>query len=173
MGRCIWVHGVGVGGGGQRQPVSTFSPQALETPPIHVPMAPGELLDRIAILQIKLTRISDGKELQNIAVEAEQLRAVRDRVIVPSEELNILSDRLASVNERLWDIEKHVRACESNKDFGPRFIELARSVYITDNERSAIKRQINELLGSRPTFSGRPDDSYDSDSIGVSESNND
>jgi hypothetical protein len=63
-------------------------------------------------------------------------------------ELTCLSNRLASVNGKLWDIENDLRACEANNDFGPRFIALARAVYVTNDERAAIKRQINDLLGS-------------------------
>jgi tetratricopeptide (TPR) repeat protein len=118
------------------------------TPPIYAPIAPGELLDKIAILQIKRTRISDPQKLRNVHTELAQLCSVRDRVIVPSAELAKLSSQLAAANEKLWEIEDQIRECEAKKDFGPRFVELARAVYVTNDERAAIKRQINELLGS-------------------------
>ena len=66
-----------------------------------------------------------------------------------SEELARLTDGLKGVNEALWDIEDEIRVCERNKDFGERFIELARSVYKTNDRRAALKRQVNDLLGSR------------------------
>ncbi len=120
----------------------------LETPPIAVPMAPGELLDKIAILEIKTRRISDGNKSRNVQRELALLRDVRDHSIRSSAELVALAERLATVNERLWEIEDHIRECEANKKFGPPFVELARSVYIANDERSAVKLQINELLGS-------------------------
>lgn len=68
---------------------------------------------------------------------------------MPSEELDSLATELRSINESLWDIEDEIRGCEQRSDFGPRFIELARSVYQTNDRRAAVKRQINERLGSR------------------------
>lgn len=129
---------------------SRLSPcRRIEGTLVCAPMAPGELLDKIAILEIKRARISDADKLQNVRIELEQLCAVRDRTIRPSVDLAALSSRLAAVNEKLWEIEDGIRGCEASQDFGPRFVALARAVYITNDERVAIKRQINEILGSR------------------------
>ena len=128
---------------------ATISHTSGETLPIWIPIPPGELLDKITILEIKRTRISDVEKLQNVQREFDQLCTVRDRVVAPSAELTDLSNRLATANEKLWEIEDQIRECEARKDFGPRFVELARAVYLTNDERAAIKRQINECLGSK------------------------
>ena len=80
--------------------------------------------------------------------ELETLRSARDRTILPSDELGSLTAELRSVNEALWDIEDEIRDCERAGDFGPQFVELARSVYQQNDRRAAIKRRINERLGS-------------------------
>ncbi|MCC7168394.1 MAG: hypothetical protein IT565_12580 [Rhodospirillales bacterium] len=116
---------------------------------ISVEVAPGELIDKIAILEIKMKRIADPAKRANVTTELEVLAATRDRAIPPSAELDRLAAELVRVNEALWVIEDDIRDCERAKDFGPRFIELARAVYITNDERARLKRQINDLLGSR------------------------
>ena len=73
----------------------------------------------------------------------------RDAHIAPSAEIEAATAALKRANETLWDVEDRIRDCERAKDFGPRFVELARSVYVTNDERSRLKRRINELLGSR------------------------
>jgi tetratricopeptide (TPR) repeat protein len=118
------------------------------TKKITVEIAPGELLDKITILQIKTERITDESKLQNVRKELALLDQVRNRVFDNIENLTPLIQQLKAVNEALWQIEDHLRACERQSDFGPRFIELARSVYRQNDRRCAIKRQINELLGS-------------------------
>ena len=80
--------------------------------------------------------------------ELETLLAARERTILPSEALTSLTADLRSVNEALWGIEDEVRGCERDGDFGPKFVELARSVYKNNDHRAALKRKINELLGS-------------------------
>ena len=115
---------------------------------IRVPVAPGELLDKIAILEIKAARIADPAKNANVRVELAALARVRDETVAASVELDRLSRALREVNEALWDIEDAIRDCEAAADFGPRFVELARSVYRTNDRRAALKREINLLLGS-------------------------
>ena len=117
-------------------------------PRIAVEVAPGELIDKITILEINLARMDDENKLRNVKRELEVLQAARDGAIEESAELEALTSRLKTVNEQLWDIEDDIRSCERAKDFGPRFVELARSVYKNNDRRAALKREINELLGS-------------------------
>ena len=119
------------------------------TSTISVEIAPGELIDKITILDIKLERMTDAGKLANVRVEQETLCAARDSALPPSAELDALTAALKGVNEALWEIEDDIRECERAKDFGEKFIELARAVYTTNDERARLKRQSNELLGSR------------------------
>jgi hypothetical protein len=118
---------------------------------VCAPLSPGELFDKISVLEIKRRRISDPAKLRNICRELDQLREKRGAAVATSGLLESLSAALGKVNERLWEIEDSIRACEARGDFGARFIELARSVYRNNDERTAIKRQINEALGSELT----------------------
>ena len=115
---------------------------------IAVKVSPGELLDKITILQIKRERFTDPAKLANVGHELDLLRAILDRAVRGSAGLDRLTDELRSVNEALWEIEDQIRCCEREQDFGSRFIEVARSVYQQNDRRAAIKRQINELLNS-------------------------
>jgi hypothetical protein len=117
--------------------------------PINVNISPGELIDKITILQIKRQRITQAAKLANVVAELAMLEASRDRAIVPTDELAALSAQLHGVNEAIWRVEDELRQCERASDFGARFIELARSVYQLNDRRASIKRQINETLGSR------------------------
>ena len=116
---------------------------------ITVEIAPGELIDKITILEIKLARIKDAAKLQNVRAEWEILTRARDAAIAPSPEIAAATAALKRANETLWDAEDQSRGCERTRDFGPRFVTLARSVYVTNDERARLKRRINELLGSR------------------------
>src|SRR5262245_7639785 len=118
-------------------------------PPITVEVSAGELIDKITILQIKSARITDAAKLENVRRELAALEAARDGAIPRSEELDRLTGELRALNEALWEIEDEIRLCERRQDFGPRFVELARSVYHTNDRRSACKRRLNDLLGSR------------------------
>jgi hypothetical protein len=115
---------------------------------ILTPVSPGELIDKITILQIKRERIVDERKRQNVLIELNALTAARDAAIPASAEMNRLAAELKTVNEKLWEVEDDIRLCDRDGDFGPRFVELARSVYYTNDRRCAIKRQINEILGS-------------------------
>jgi hypothetical protein len=120
----------------------------MQTQAIEVPISPGELIDKITILEIKGEQIHDEQKLANVRNELTLLLAARDRAVKLSPELAALTSRLKQINESLWHIEDGKRDCERRKDFGEKFVELARSVYFKNDERAAIKRQINELLGS-------------------------
>ena len=116
--------------------------------PIAVPVSPGELIDKITILEIKAVRITDQDKLANVRRELEELR----RAWAESDygQADVAADRAAlyAVNERLWRIEDDIRAKESAQAFDREFIELARAVYFENDERAAIKRRINTRLGS-------------------------
>ncbi len=116
---------------------------------LSIEISPGELIDKITILEIKLERIADAAKLANVKAEWESLTASRNEAIPSSDELQRLSQGLKEVNEGLWVIEDDIRQCEREQDFGEKFIELARSVYINNDDRARLKREINELLGSR------------------------
>jgi len=116
---------------------------------ILVPVSPGELLDKITILRIKSARMSDPGKLANVRVELDALeRTWRDSGAADAASKD---DEMAlqQVNEALWEIEDLIRDKESAQQFDSRFIELARSVYTTNDERAAIKKRINSALGSR------------------------
>ena len=119
------------------------------TATVTAEISPGELLDKITILQIKVERIADAAKRANVQTELATLDRVRTEALPGSPELDQLVDALRQVNEILWDIEDDIRECERSSDFGPRFVELARSVYKTNDRRAALKRDINVLLGSR------------------------
>jgi hypothetical protein len=116
---------------------------------ILVPLSPGELLDKITILRIKQARIHDASKLANVRAELALLeQAWRDSGAAACD--TALDERaLQSVNERLWDIEDRIREKEARQSFDRDFIELARSVYVSNDERAAIKKRINLQLGSR------------------------
>lgn len=118
-------------------------------PPLLVEIAPGELIDKITILEIKSERMTDPEKLRNVEVERQVLTATRAQRLVSSERLIEWTRELKCINEVLWDIEDEIRECELRQDFGSRFIELARAVYMTNDRRALMKRKINELLGSR------------------------
>jgi hypothetical protein len=115
---------------------------------ISVPIAYGELIDKITILEIKSERIGDAAKVANVRIELDLLDATwgadaASRVDIAAERAD-----LRRVNEALWDIEDRIRLKEKAKAFDAEFIELARSVYIRNDERAAIKRAINVKLGS-------------------------
>jgi tetratricopeptide (TPR) repeat protein/post-segregation antitoxin (ccd killing protein) len=116
---------------------------------IPIEIAPGELIDKITILEIKRERIADEMKLANVRAELDLLNAARDRAIRSTSQLDELTAELKKTNEALWQIEDAIRVCERNQDFGPTFIELARSVYRENDRRADLKRQINVLLGSK------------------------
>ena len=108
----------------------------------------GELLDKIAILEIKLVKIKDKENLLEINKEYESLKETKNSNIKLTKNLEKLIIQLKEINLKLWDIEDKLRICEKNKDFGEKFIELARGVYFNNDSRSKIKSAINKILGS-------------------------
>ncbi|HUG70243.1 MAG TPA: DUF6165 family protein [Pirellulaceae bacterium] len=122
--------------------------RAAATATVKVDIAPGELIDKITILEIKTERIADPAKLANVRIELEALEHARDASLASSPELDDLAVRLKAINEQLWDIEDHIRDCEREKDFDEKFVELARSVYKSNDKRAALKREVNLLLGS-------------------------
>ena len=116
--------------------------------PILAPVSWGELLDKITILDIKAERIADADKLANVRREREALVAVAAQTDTARPEVATLIDDLRAVNTTLWEVEDKIRDCERAKDFGPRFVELARQVYHTNDRRAALKRDLNRLLGS-------------------------
>jgi hypothetical protein len=112
-----------------------------------VPVSWGELIDKITILEIKSERMSDQAKLGNVRKELDLLKSrLGARAIQP--DVARLTDALRAVNGALWDIEDDIRACENAGDFGARFVELARSVYIANDKRADLKRELNMVLGS-------------------------
>lgn len=115
---------------------------------IKVEISFGEFLDKITILEIKSERISDAEKLDNINQE---LSLLRDSWAAhPASQTDISDEmvRLKAINEKLWEIEDDIRDKERNKAFDQTFIELARAVYFTNDERAAVKRELNLKLGS-------------------------
>jgi len=123
----------------------------MSDPVLLAEISPGELIDKITILEIKAERIADAGKLANVRYALERLRATQRRELAPKAELAGLTAELKRANEALWEIEDHIRDCERAGDFGPRFIELARSVYRTNDRRAATKKAIDQLYGSAMT----------------------
>jgi Family of unknown function (DUF6165) len=115
---------------------------------VLVEIAVGELIDKLTILQIKSQRIREAEKLVHVYRELESLEAARVGSVAPSDALSLLTAELKEVNEVLWQVEDDIRLCERAGDFGARFIDLARSVYRHNDRRAALKRRINELVGS-------------------------
>ena len=115
---------------------------------IQVPISPGELLDKITILQIKAERIEDAVKATNVKLELDLLSHVWSESVTVDSEIEALTQELKSINEILWDIEDDIRDEEHKKQFGERFIELARSVYVTNDDRANAKKKVNLYLNS-------------------------
>ena len=113
-----------------------------------VEIAPGELIDKITILEIKLQNIEDEAKLANIRREYDSLMATFRANIKETDELRALIDELRAANAKIWGIEDEIRDLERAKDFGDRFVAVARSVYRSNDRRAATKHKINELLNS-------------------------
>lgn len=116
---------------------------------IHIPVSPGELLDKITILRIKVSRMTDPARLRNVQIELDELERVWRETGIIDAGVEAESLSLQHVNEQLWDIEDRIREKEAAGCFDDGFVQLARSVYMRNDERAAIKRRINVALGSR------------------------
>ena len=108
----------------------------------------GELFDKITILQIKLENLTSKNALNNVGREFKQLHSILIKYFPNSIEAKQLEEELKQINQQLWDIEDNIRDKERNRSFDDEFIQLARSVYIINDERSRIKRKINDIFGS-------------------------
>ena len=108
----------------------------------------GELLDKISILEIKLEKIKDKNNLNEINKEYKMLKNSQNSNIEITDKIKKLFKEVKQVNKNLWDIEDKLRVCEKNKDFGKNFTDLARGVYLNNDKRSKIKLQINKILDS-------------------------
>ena len=115
---------------------------------LQVPVSVGEVLDKITILQIKLSHISDVNKRVNIQNELDALLPLVAGDVFTTVEMQGLMAELKSVNEALWDIEDDIREKEAAKSFDAEFIKLARAVYVTNDKRAEIKKQINLATGS-------------------------
>jgi hypothetical protein len=115
---------------------------------IQVPISPGELLDKITILQIKAERIKDPVKVKNVTTELDLLLKKWEQSVTSDAEIVALTNELISINKKLWVIEDDIRDEERNKQFGERFIELARSVYVINDDRANTKKKVNLHLNS-------------------------
>ena len=118
----------------------------MKTP--HIPISWGELFDKITILEIKLENLKEKNALKNVKTEFDHLFSIFDKGFSENTIANQLMADLKIVNQKLWNIEDMIRDKERSKIFDQEFIELAREVYFTNDERSRIKRNINEVFGS-------------------------
>ena len=115
---------------------------------IEVPVSAGELVDKVTILEIKSERIADPAKLANVRRELAGLGEILRPMLANTPALERSKASLRTINETLWQIEDDIRDCERRKDFGPRFVELARDVYRTNDKRAAAKREVDALVGS-------------------------
>jgi hypothetical protein len=115
---------------------------------IHVPVSPGEVLDKITILEIKSERMNDPEKVANVRTELTLLQETWASAVSRDQVIDDLHDQLKKINETLWEIEDDIRDKERVKEFDERFIELARQVYFTNDRRSQVKKELNLHLGS-------------------------
>ena len=111
-------------------------------------ISPGELLDKISILEIKIEKVKDKNSLEEIKKEYKILKEIQTSSIEITGEIKDLFQSVKNVNVKLWNIEDKLRICEKNKDFDKNFIELARGVYFANDERAELKSKINKMLKS-------------------------
>ena len=127
-------------------PTTTKKGNKMNSP--QVPISWGELFDKITILQIKLENLTSKNALENVELELRKLQSISTQNCPKTMETMQLEGELRQINQQLWDIEDKIRDKERANSFDDEFIQLARSVYITNDERSRIKRKINDMLGS-------------------------
>jgi predicted nucleic acid-binding Zn-ribbon protein len=114
-----------------------------------VPVSPGEVLDKITILEIKSERMSDPEKVANVRAELEHLNKSWADAVIENEVMRSLRQQLKTINQRLWIIEDDIRDKERAREFDEEFIQLARSVYATNDRRAQIKKEINLHLGAQ------------------------
>ena len=115
---------------------------------LSIPVSVGEIMDKITILEIKAERILDAEKLANVTAELDTLRPLVTHDALNTASIKALVAELKDINEALWDIEDDIREREYAKDFGEAFIALARAVYVTNDKRAEVKKQINLATGS-------------------------
>lgn len=122
---------------------------------MKIEVSNGEIIDKLTILKIKLDQITDTEKLVNIQKEYDYLHSIVESIYAEFKddhavvkELKLLHEDLLNVNKTLWNIEDLIRECERQESFGTDFVELARSVYYTNDDRSDVKKKINVLTGS-------------------------
>ena len=115
---------------------------------VNAPISVGELIDKITILRIKSEQINDISKLKNVTQELELLNDIKTNLNINSDNVDTLEQQLYEVNRELWTIEDTKRQCEREQNFGPGFVYVARQVYLKNDLRAAIKRSINQLVGS-------------------------
>ena len=115
---------------------------------IEIPVSFGELIDKLTILEIKKSKITNKEKLKKIQLEYELLNKKYQTILNDRKELQVFYEALLKVNNKLWEIEDKIRIFENNKEFNDEFIDLARSVYKSNDERFAIKNDINETFDS-------------------------
>ncbi len=115
---------------------------------VLAPISVGELIDKITILKIKSNLITDVNKLKNVETELQALEELKDELNLDLDKVEPLEQQLYKVNLELWHIENYKRACEKDKNFDEGFVNAARQVYLKNDSRASIKKQINELVGS-------------------------
>ena len=116
---------------------------------MKVEVSNGELMDKLSILELKLKNIEDPKKLRNVNTEFNELNPLVQQLFKKhNPTINVLYQKLAEINGKLWIIEDEIRQRERDKDFGPQFVKLARDVYFTNDVRSNLKKEINVLTNS-------------------------
>ncbi|MEQ9121215.1 MAG: DUF6165 family protein [Alphaproteobacteria bacterium] len=116
---------------------------------VEIEISPGELLDRLTILEIKLEKIQAPEKRRNVEAEHGMLARARAAALPEDADVLRLEAELKAVNLRLWEIEDDIRDCERRQDFGAAFVRLARDVYRTNDRRAALKRAVNDRLGAK------------------------
>lgn len=116
---------------------------------IKVPISPGELIDKLTILEIKSANMRDAAKLANVNIELKLLQETWRSSAFANANIDAEWTLLREINKKLWDIEDLIRDKEREKKFDQEFIELARAVYFTNDERATVKKQINTKLGSK------------------------
>ena len=118
---------------------------------MKIEVSNGEIIDKYTILEIKLNEIKDPEKLANVQKEYDSLKPIVNFIYNETHAQDVLAELhndLLNINKTLWNIEDQIRDCEREESFGSDFIELARSVYFTNDDRAEVKKQINMLTGS-------------------------
>ncbi len=115
---------------------------------IKIEISPGDLVDRLTILEIKKDKINDKNKLRSINYELQQLKSAYEENIPDTHNINQQIFLLTQYNKTLWDLEDKIRLLDTNADYGDDFISTARKIFITNDLRAAVKKQINSTLGA-------------------------